>query len=154
MTYRGHIKNGVAVLDDDADLPEGAEVVITLAEPSVGRTLSERFADVIGSCPGLPEDMAENHDKHLHGQEGADEPVYPPGSLGVLFRSIAGKAKGLPSDGSMQHDHYIYGTPKIADTAEIPTLSEVFGDLIGSCPNLPEDMAENHDHYLHGQKKR
>lgn len=69
MTYRGHIENGVAVLDDDAKLPEGTEVVIALAELPVGATLSERFADVIGSCPGLPEDMAENHDHYLHGQK-------------------------------------------------------------------------------------
>ncbi len=28
MTYRAHIKNGVAVLDEDVKLPEGAEVRI------------------------------------------------------------------------------------------------------------------------------
>ncbi len=28
MTYRGHIKNGVAVLDEPGDLPEGTPVVI------------------------------------------------------------------------------------------------------------------------------
>ncbi len=28
MTYRGHIKNGVAVLDEVADLPDGTPVVI------------------------------------------------------------------------------------------------------------------------------
>ena len=32
MTYRGHIKNGVAVLDDDVKLPEGTPVVIQPAE--------------------------------------------------------------------------------------------------------------------------
>jgi hypothetical protein len=32
MTYRGHIKNGVAVLDDQADLPEGTPVVIQAAQ--------------------------------------------------------------------------------------------------------------------------
>ncbi len=28
MTYRGHIKNGMAVLDEPGDLPEGTPVVI------------------------------------------------------------------------------------------------------------------------------
>ena len=28
MSYRGHVKNGVVVLDGDASLPEGVEVVI------------------------------------------------------------------------------------------------------------------------------
>ena len=28
MTYSGHIKNGVAVLDEPADLPEGTPVVV------------------------------------------------------------------------------------------------------------------------------
>ena len=32
MTYRGHIKNGVAVLDEPADLPEGTPVVIQPVE--------------------------------------------------------------------------------------------------------------------------
>ena len=29
----------------------------------------DRFADLIGSCPDLPPDMAENHDHYLHGRE-------------------------------------------------------------------------------------
>ena len=32
MTYRGHIKNGVAVLDEPADLPEGTPVVVQPVE--------------------------------------------------------------------------------------------------------------------------
>lgn len=34
MTYRGHIRNGVAVLDDNVRLPEGSPVVIQPAEVS------------------------------------------------------------------------------------------------------------------------
>jgi len=30
MTYRGHIRNGVAVLDEPAELPDGTPVVIQL----------------------------------------------------------------------------------------------------------------------------
>ena len=110
MTYRGHIKDGVAVLDEDVTLPEGCPVLIE------------------------PEETSD--------------------SQGDLLRSVAGRAKGLPDDASTQHDHYVDGAPGTPETAQIPTLAEMFGDLIGSCPNLPEDMAENHDHYLHGQKKK
>ena len=30
-------------------------------------TLAEQFADVIGTVPGLPEDMAAQHDYYIHG---------------------------------------------------------------------------------------
>ena len=75
MTYRGHVKNGVVVLDQPAELPEGAEVDVTVrAEPRTERddqkpipTLAERLAPVIGCLDGLPSDLAENHDHYLYG---------------------------------------------------------------------------------------
>jgi hypothetical protein len=72
MTYRGHIKNGTVVLDEPVQLPEGAEVDVaihSLDRPSRPSTLLERFGDLVGSCPDLPPDMAENHDHYLHGRE-------------------------------------------------------------------------------------
>lgn len=33
MVYRGHIKDGVVVLDDPSELPEGAAVRIEVVEP-------------------------------------------------------------------------------------------------------------------------
>ena len=72
MTYKGHIKNGVAVLDGDVRLPEGAEVEVALrqpVQPDQAATFYERFADLIGSCCDLPPDMAKNHDHYLHGRE-------------------------------------------------------------------------------------
>ena len=35
MTYHGHIKNGVAVLDTPADLPDGTPVQIHVADPEM-----------------------------------------------------------------------------------------------------------------------
>jgi hypothetical protein len=32
MTYKGHVENGVVVLDEEANLPEGAEVDIVLVQ--------------------------------------------------------------------------------------------------------------------------
>lgn len=68
MTYRGHVENGVVVLDEPAKLPEGAEVRIELAEPAEERTLYEQMKDVIGIVDGLPSDFAEQHDHYIHGK--------------------------------------------------------------------------------------
>ncbi len=66
MTYRGHIEKGSVVLDEAVVLPEGTQVRI---EPlaGAGKTLAERFSDLIGCVSDLPSDMAENHDHYIHG---------------------------------------------------------------------------------------
>ncbi len=72
MVYRGRVKNGVVVLDNGGRLPDGTEVRV---EPfsreqdvaPVGPTLAEQFADVIGTVPELPADMAAQHNHFLHG---------------------------------------------------------------------------------------
>ena len=74
MTYRGHVKNGVVVLDDAVTLPEGAEVqvaVVHLSKPEPdrdhGATLYERLKPVIGIAQGLPPDASLNVDHYLYG---------------------------------------------------------------------------------------
>ncbi|MGA2616100.1 MAG: hypothetical protein ABSF26_00740 [Thermoguttaceae bacterium] len=72
MVYRGQVKGGVVVFEEGAQLPEGTEVLIQPAppaekSPAEGRTLAEQFADVIGTVPDLPPDMAAQHDHYLHG---------------------------------------------------------------------------------------
>ena len=74
MSFDGHIENGVAVFDQPVSLPDGLKVrivpVTEAARKAVGRkTLAERFANIIGAVDDLPEDMAENHDKYLHGKQ-------------------------------------------------------------------------------------
>jgi hypothetical protein len=72
MVYRGKVRNGVVVFDNDAGVPKGTEVRV---EPFVrgegiaveGPTLAEQFADIIGAVPDLPSDMAAQHDHYLHG---------------------------------------------------------------------------------------
>ena len=74
MTYRGHVENGVVVLDPPAELPEGAVVEVSLIDSASGpdeaegQTLYEQYKDVIGIAEGLPSDLARNHDHYLHGQ--------------------------------------------------------------------------------------
>jgi hypothetical protein len=72
MTYRGIVKNGVIVLGDERELPEGTEVRVEPVVPfedsaGEGPTLVEQFRDLIGTVPDLPSDMAERHDHYLHG---------------------------------------------------------------------------------------
>jgi len=73
MTYRGHIENGVIILDEPADLPEGVQVNIDVRiipegdETTEIPTLAETLAPFIGKAVGLPEDAAENHDHYLYG---------------------------------------------------------------------------------------
>ena len=66
MTYRGHIENGSVVLDEAVVLPEGTKVRVEPLSES-GKTLAERFNDLIGCVSDLPSDMAENHDHYIHG---------------------------------------------------------------------------------------
>ncbi len=68
MTYRGHVKQGVIVLDPPAQLPEGAEVEVRASEQiSADATWAEVLRDVIGQAEGLPADSSVNHDHYLYG---------------------------------------------------------------------------------------
>ena len=77
MTYRGRVKDGVVVLDQPGQLPEGAEVVIEFPEfgdlsapverDSEGLTVGERLMKHAGKAKGLPTDLARNHDHYLYG---------------------------------------------------------------------------------------
>jgi predicted DNA-binding antitoxin AbrB/MazE fold protein len=72
---RGHVENGMVVLDDPVKLPEGTKVRVDLIddeqkaslsndqEPSLGQKLL-KFA---GKAEGLPPDFARNHDHYLYG---------------------------------------------------------------------------------------
>jgi len=68
MTYRGHVKNGVVVLDPAVALPEGAEVDVSPVSPAEAiPTVAERYKDIIGILDGLPPDASVNHDFYLYG---------------------------------------------------------------------------------------
>ena len=74
MTYLGHVKNGVVLLDDGATLPEGAEVRVELAPArsttltaTEAPTLYESLESFIGKAQGLPADMSVNLDHYLYG---------------------------------------------------------------------------------------
>jgi hypothetical protein len=71
MTYNGKVHNGVVVLDNGAQLPEGTQVRVEPLHPVDAEdvpTLYEQLQPLVGSVEGLPPDMAANHDHYLHGQ--------------------------------------------------------------------------------------
>ena len=72
MTYRGRIKNGVAVLEGNPHLPEGTAVRIEVVEPELTtaepRSLESLLAPVVGKGVGLPADGATNHDHYIYGK--------------------------------------------------------------------------------------
>jgi hypothetical protein len=67
MTYRGHVKNGMIVLDPPAELPEGAEVTIQCNEPR--ETPKERpLLKYAGQATDLPADASRSVDRVLYGE--------------------------------------------------------------------------------------
>jgi hypothetical protein len=74
MTYRGHVNNGVVVLDDAVALPEGLSVRVEPADSVADDddeqdipTLFERLEPLVGKLEGLPPDASVNLDHYLYG---------------------------------------------------------------------------------------
>jgi hypothetical protein len=74
MTYRGHVSNGVVVLDDAVTLPEGLSVQVQPtdsvqddADEENIPTLFERLEPLVGKLTGLPPDASVNLDHYLYG---------------------------------------------------------------------------------------
>lgn len=75
MTYLGHFEDGIIVLDDPVNLPDGAKVRVELLptgnvaqkteSPPTGHY--EHYESIIGAINDLPEDFAAQHDHYIHG---------------------------------------------------------------------------------------
>ncbi len=90
MVYRGHIKKGVVILDDAADLSDGTEVTVRPIKEAAKKRLSatqKKLAKTPKSKSG--------------------KPWISPG-----LARLAGAAKNLPADAARNLDHYLYGAPK------------------------------------------
>jgi hypothetical protein len=70
MTYRGHVKDGVIVLDDPSTLPEGLAVIVSPIETPLdidGNPIDPAY--LIGDLAvdtGIP-DLGRNIDHYLYG---------------------------------------------------------------------------------------
>jgi len=68
MTYKGHVENGVIVLDGDATLPDGTSVrVEAVPSDEALESLRKGLRELSGIVKDMPPDMARNHDHYLHG---------------------------------------------------------------------------------------
>jgi hypothetical protein len=75
MTYRGRIEKGVVVLEPGANLPEGAEIAVVLAENRASSqegeaTIGQKLAALGRSLEGKPCDLPT-------GSGGAARPLSP-----------------------------------------------------------------------------
>jgi hypothetical protein len=68
MELEGVVCNGVIVPDDATVLPEGTRVRISPAPADKAKSFGERYAQFKGSVPGLPADLARQHDHYRLGK--------------------------------------------------------------------------------------
>lgn len=68
MTLQGTVVNGLVVLDENAKLPEGIRVTVTVEDNQAPiPTLRDVLMRYAGCMKNLPADMAEQHDHYIHG---------------------------------------------------------------------------------------
>ncbi len=76
MTYRGHVKDGVIVIDPTIPLPEGSEVTIELIDKAIqpAEDPQHPFLKMLDLAVdmGIP-DLATNIDHYLYGHPKVDD---------------------------------------------------------------------------------
>jgi len=68
MDLQGIVQNGVIVPDDATSLPDGTRVRISVLRDQCPKAFGDRFAEFKGSVPGLPADLAAQHDHYRLGK--------------------------------------------------------------------------------------
>jgi hypothetical protein len=92
MTLEGTVVNGTILLDQPAQLPEGARVEVRLKEQTGAcKPTQARLSEVAGTVDDLPTGMARNDDRYLHGDGSAAQL-----SLVELDRLLDDFSAGLP----------------------------------------------------------
>lgn len=68
MVFHGHVRNGIVILDQPAELPEGAEVLVEVISPPAGQKKPQRRQGgqwkgqivIASDFDELPDDLAES----------------------------------------------------------------------------------------------
>ena len=68
MTCTVKILNGIIRLPAELNLPDGAEVQVTIPDAAAKSSFADRYANYIGKADDLPADLAANLDHYVHGQ--------------------------------------------------------------------------------------
>ena len=74
MVVRGHVRNGVVVLDGGPELPEGAAVTVSCTEPAAPSPTTKRRVDfplVRSARPGSVDLTGERITEILDGEDAA-----------------------------------------------------------------------------------
>lgn len=67
MTCTVKVKDGTIRLPPGVELPDGAEVRLTIPDVASQASFAERYAGYIGVLDDLPPDLAANLDHYVHG---------------------------------------------------------------------------------------
>jgi hypothetical protein len=67
VTCTVKVKDGTIRLPPGVELPDGAEVRLTIPESLPQPSFAERYAAYIGVADDLPPDLAANLDHYVHG---------------------------------------------------------------------------------------
>ena len=71
MTITAKVHNHTITLPAEVEIPDGAEVQVTLPEPASANgepaSFFDSMRDLIGSIKDGPEDLAAEHDHYAHG---------------------------------------------------------------------------------------
>jgi len=67
MTWTVKVANGAIQLPPGVQLPDGAEVRLTIPDSQPPPSFAERYAAYIGVAGDLPQDLAANLDHYVHG---------------------------------------------------------------------------------------
>lgn len=67
MEIQGIVHNGVVVPDDAAALSEGTRVRIVPVPSGKPKPFGDRYAEFKGAVPGLPADLAAQHEHYRLG---------------------------------------------------------------------------------------
>ena len=67
MTCTVKVKDGAIRLPPGVELPDGAEVRLTIPDSVSPPSFAERYAAYIGVAADLPPDLAANLDHYVHG---------------------------------------------------------------------------------------
>ena len=68
MTCTVIIANGIIRLPSELNLPDGAEVQLSVPDTALESSFADRYANYIGAVKDLPADLAANLDHYIHGR--------------------------------------------------------------------------------------
>jgi hypothetical protein len=67
MTLDGTVRDGIIVLENGVQIPDGTRVQVVVADEPVERPSLLSLLKLAGAVKGLPADFAAQHDHYIHG---------------------------------------------------------------------------------------